>query len=274
MTWWENLLIFSAIGYLFSALMMPFLFKMLRDTGAVRSNYRSEEIPVGAGIFIPFVYCAAVIAMGRFQETKWLIFLFGLTYFGLLGLVDDLLGSRSSTGFKGHFASLMRGRLTTGALKALGGGVGALLISSFSFPHSPWWRILTAALLIALAANTLNLFDLRPGRALKVFFLWFLILISLGWKSGNLSLLAPMVGCALAYAPHDLKAQAMLGDTGSNMLGAALGMASVWILSFPAQLEVVFFLLALHLFTERYSLTAIIERNKFLSFLDRLGRGS
>ncbi|MGB9791176.1 MAG: hypothetical protein ACPLTR_01185 [Thermacetogeniaceae bacterium] len=270
---WGNLLIYVAAGYLFSLVMIPFLFKMLRDAGAVRPNYRSEEIPVGAGMFIPFVYCAVVIAMQRFQESKWLIFLFGLTYFGLLGLVDDLLGSRSSTGFKGHFSSLIRGKLTTGALKALGGGAGAILISLFSFPHKPWWQVLAAALLIALSANTLNLFDLRPGRALKVFFLWFLMLIPVGWKSGYLSLLAPMVGCVLAYAPHDLKARAMLGDTGSNMLGAALGMASVWMLSFSAQLGAVAFLFALHLFTERYSLTAIIERNRFLNFLDRLGRG-
>lgn len=268
---WGNLLFLSIIGYLLSLIMIPFLFQMLRDTGAVRPNYRGEEIPVGAGIFMPFVYCAIVVAMQRL-EIRWLVFLFGITYFGLLGLVDDLLGSRSSTGFKGHFASLMRGKLTTGALKALGGGLGALLISSFASPHSPWWQILTGALLIALAANTLNLFDLRPGRAIKVFFLWFLALIFVGWKSGNFSLLTPMAGCALAYAPHDLKARAMLGDTGSNMLGAALGMVSAWTLSFSAQVGVVVFLLALHLFTERYSLTAIIERNELLRFLDNLGR--
>lgn len=64
----------------------------------------------------------------------------------------------------------------------------------------------------------------------------------------------------------------MLGDTGANLLGAALGMASVWTMTFPAQLAVVAFLMLLHLFTERYSLTMIIEKNRLLRFLDNLGR--
>lgn len=275
MKWLELLFIGGGLGYLFSLVVIPFLFDMLREAGAVRPNYRNDHIPVGTGILFLFVYVVAlllVFIVFRLLKARWLIFLFGLTYFCLLGLIDDLLGSRSSRGIKGHFASLLRGRLTTGALKALGGGVGAILISLLSFQSRGWWEILTGALLIALAANTLNLFDLRPGRAIKIFFLWFLILIPLAWKRDSLFLLAPLAGSVLAYAPHDLKARAMLGDTGSNMLGAALGMAAMWTLSFFAQLGVVIFLLILHLFTERYSLTEIIEKNRFLNSLDNLGR--
>jgi UDP-GlcNAc:undecaprenyl-phosphate GlcNAc-1-phosphate transferase len=39
------------------------------------------------------------------------------------------------------------------------------------------------------------------------------------------------------------------------------------------QLLLVILLLLLHLFTEKYSLTAVIAGNRLLSFIDRLGRG-
>jgi UDP-GlcNAc:undecaprenyl-phosphate GlcNAc-1-phosphate transferase len=71
----------------------------------------------------------------------------------------------------------------------------------------------------------------------------------------------------------DLNAKGMLGDTGANLMGAALGMASVWTMAFSTQLAVVVFLLLLHFFTEKYSLTEIIEKNSFLRYLDNLGRG-
>src|SRR5690606_41705191 len=56
----------------------------------------------------------------------------------------------------------------------------------------PWWEILTAALLIALAANTINLMDLRPGRAIKVFYLWFFILLAVFRSKTPLVLLSPL----------------------------------------------------------------------------------
>jgi UDP-GlcNAc:undecaprenyl-phosphate GlcNAc-1-phosphate transferase len=44
-------------------------------------------------------------------------------------------------------------------------------------------------------------------------------------------------------------------------------------MAFSTQLAVVVFLLLLHFFTEKYSLTEIIEKNSFLRYLDNLGRG-
>ncbi|MDH7576243.1 MAG: hypothetical protein QHH75_00195 [Bacillota bacterium] len=199
-------------------------------------------------------------------------FLLGIVFFGFLGIVDDLLGSRGSRGMRGHFGSLLRGKLTTGALKALGGGIGALLIAVVSLPLRPWWEVLTGAILMALSANTINLFDLRPGRAIKVFFLWFFILFGAAGNRSPLFSLVPLAGGLIAYAPYDFKAKGMLGDTGANLLGISLGMVTVWSFSFSVQLAVLGFLVLLHLFTERYSLSEIIERNRLLRFLDHLGR--
>ena len=271
-----TILIAAGLGFILALIMLSFFLKMLQEAGATRPNYQGESIPVGMGSIFVFVY--AVVA---FLLVHWiaphdvLLYLTGIVFFTMLGLLDDLLGSGESRGLKGHFGALLRGRLTTGALKAIGGGLVALLFAYITLSGHPWWEMLTAALLIALAANTINLVDLRPGRAIKAFYLWFFILLGFlgfGYSQVPILLIAPLVGSLLACAPADLQARAMLGDTGANLMGAALGMSSVLIVTFPAQLAVVVFLLLLHLFTEKYSLTKIIEKNSFLRYLDNLGR--
>src|SRR5207248_10865732 len=132
--------------------------------------------------------------------------------FGRVGLVDDRWGDRSAGGFRGHLRRLaQQGRLTTGLVKLAVGGGAALALglwlagdaappllrvllepsapSTASLPPLPdlaprpppeWFglaQILIAAAVIALSANTLNLFDLRPLRALKLFSLEFLVLL-------------------------------------------------------------------------------------------------
>lgn len=270
-----KILIAGGVGFILTLVTLPFFLKMLQDTGATRPNYRGESIPVGMGLIFVFVYILAAFLLVYWSAgdlALLVLFLMGVMFFATLGLLDDMLGSRESRGLKGHFGALLKGKLTTGALKALGGGAGALLISFISMPGRPWWEILTAALLVALAANTINLVDLRPGRAIKVFYLWFLIILAVFQDKLPLVFIAPLAGGLLVCAPADLKARAMLGDTGANLLGAALGMVSIWTMTFSTQLAVVIFLLLLHLFTEKYSLTKIIERNRFLCFLDNLGR--
>lgn len=260
------------VGFLSAYFFLPFLINLFQNAGTTRPNYRDEEIPVGIGIIFIFIYFVTAIVLFKwYSGTLFMNFLLGIVIFGLLGLVDDLLGNRVSRGLRGHFSFLLRGKLTTGALKALGGSMGALVIAQFSLSGRPWWEIITSAVLMALAANTLNLLDLRPGRAIKFFLVWFIALLSVGWGPGT-HFLFPLVGGLIAYSPYDLKARVMLGDTGANLLGISLGMVTVWNLSFLPQLIVVFFLLCLHLITEKYSLSEIIEKNCFLRFLDRLGR--
>lgn len=268
-----KILISAGLGFLLTLIILPFLLKLLQEAGATRSNYRGESIPVGMGLIFIFIYVLAAFLLVRWTVVNDVVlFLTGIVFFAILGMLDDLLGSGESRGLKGHFGALLHGRLTTGALKAIGGGVMALLLSFLSLSGRPWWEILTAALLIALAANTINLVDLRPGRAIKVFFLWFLVLLGFYYSHVSILFLAPLAGCLLACAPADLNAKAMLGDTGANLMGAALGIASVWTMAFSTQLAVVVFLLLLHLFTEKYSLTKIIEKNSLLRYLDNLGR--
>ena len=246
---WLRIAYLIALGGAFALLVQGMWLGMLRGSGLLVPNFQGKEIPVGMG---PLFLGSAAFAF-------WLGELIG--FLSLSAFLSFL--------FRGHFRNLLRGKLTTGGLKAMGGGFLALLVAT-TLTGEPA-RIFLAALLIALSANTLNLFDLRPGRALKLFWLGVLILVSI--PSSKLFVLMPIVGVSLVYAPLDLRAKAMLGDSGSNCLGCALGYSLAASLSWQWQLAVVVFLFLLNLLSERYSFSAIIEKNPLLRFLDLLGRG-
>jgi hypothetical protein len=161
-----------------------------------------------------------------------------------LGLADDLW-SGPERGFRDH---LRNGR-TTGVLKLVGIPAVGLLAT----------RRISGALLVGLAANVLNQLDTRPGRALKVYL------------AAALPLDAP-VGVAVLLLPYDLREMAMLGDAGSNALGALLGLNSVKRFTGRGQWVAIGALAGLTVLGERMSIGAWIERAPVLSWLDRLGR--
>ena len=168
----------------------------------------------------------------------------------LLGLADDLW-SGDERGFRAH---LRRGR-TTGVLKLVGIPAYALLRT----------RSLSGALLVGLAANALNQLDTRPGRALKAFGLGTLVVS--GAPAGA-------AAGAILLAPYDLREMAMLGDSGSNALGAVLGFRSVERLSRRQRWSAIAALAGLTLLGERRSLGSLIERTPLLRELDGWGRQS
>ena len=64
----------------------------------------------------------------------------------------------------------------------------------------------------------------------------------------------------------------MMGDAGSNVLGISIGIFMAFGYSMNVKIGWLVFLVLIHILTEKYSLTKIIEKNKVLNFLDRLGR--
>jgi hypothetical protein len=161
-----------------------------------------------------------------------------------VGLADDLW-SGPERGFRAH---LRRGP-TTGVLKLIGIPLIGLLAT----------RRVSGALLVGLAANVLNQLDTRPGRALKAYL------------AAALPLDAP-VGIAVLLLPYDLREMAMLGDAGSNALGALLGLNSVKRFTGRGQWVAIGALAGLTVLGERTSIGGWIERTPGLAWLDRLGR--
>jgi hypothetical protein len=172
----------------------------------------------------------------------------GVAPVAALGLVDDLW-SGPERGFGAH----LRGGATTGTLKLVGIPLWAL------------WRThsLSGAVLVALSANVMNQLDTRPGRALKAFLLGSLVV---GADSRG------AVAVAVLLAPYDHREMAMLGDAGSNALGAVLGLSSVTRLSGPRRIAAIGALAALTLLADRRSLGALIESTPGLRAIDSLGR--
>ena len=166
----------------------------------------------------------------------------------LLGLADDLW-SGNERGFRRHLAA---GR-STGVLKLV--GIPLVLLART--------RSVSGALLAALAANFLNQLDTRPGRSLKAYLAASLLLDG---RDG------PAPVRAVLLLPYDLRERVMLGDAGSNALGAVLGLKSVDRLRGPARFAAVAALAGLTVLGEVRSLGALIERTPGLRELDRLGR--
>jgi Glycosyl transferase family 2 len=161
-----------------------------------------------------------------------------------IGLADDLW-SGPERGFRAH----LRARRTTGTLKLVGIPLVGLLAT----------RRASGALLVALAANALNQLDTRPGRALKAYL------------AAATALEAPR-GLAVLLLPYDLRGMTMLGDAGSNALGAMLGLKSVERFTGRGRWVAIGALAGLTLLGERTSLGTLIERTPGLAPLDRLGR--
>jgi len=200
------------------------------------------------------------------------------------GAYDDLAGSGDRRGFRGHLGALRHGEVTTGAVKL--GGIGATGILGAAVAGGSPADVVINAGLIAGGANLLNLFDLRPGRAIKVAAAAGALIVAGGESSKTAALaaqagtvlppravlaLAAPAGAALALLPEDLGERAMLGDCGANALGAMLG-ASAAGLPRPARIALLAGIAGLTAASEKVSFTKVIERTPALRWLDMLGR--
>lgn len=273
-------LIAVVVSFLSVRWTLPMVLQMLTRSGLVRPNFRGQETPVAGGlvlIIVPLFWLAAGAAAGLYEQWQALALVMLLLAFGLLGFIDDALGTREKTGFKGHISALMRGELTTGGFKAVSGGLVALAFAAFAGGLSgrlTIWNLVLNTLVVALSANAMNLFDLRPGRAGKAFLVVALVLIAVCWPPENAAIMLPLLAALAGFLPADLSARTMMGDTGSNPLGAALGAFAVFSLSPFARLIYLAALIFLHVLAEFASLSTLIERSRLLRAIDHWGRSS
>ncbi|HEX6459808.1 MAG TPA: hypothetical protein VF032_12880 [Thermoleophilaceae bacterium] len=260
---------------------VPAAVRGLRRQGFVRENYRGAEVAFPSGVGIVAAALVALVPLALIDELgDSNVFTSdtgrAVTYVlavALLGLLDDLVGSAREglpRGWRGHARATLSGGFSTGALKAVG-SLGAALFVLRGRGASTGEYLLAVALVV-LATNFFNLLDLRPGRSIKA-----LILLGAGLTIGASNVhplwtVGLFAGPVLLVLPFDLRERAMLGDTGSNLLGAVAGIWMVLALSTLGQ-EIALGLIAVAtVYGEFRSLSELIERTPILRQLDSLGR--
>ncbi len=238
-----------------------------------RTNHRGEPVtllegPAVAAGAVAGILAQAVLAAAGSPEPaarrRAAAMVLGGAGAAAFGAYDDLAGSGDRRGFRGHIGALRHGEVTTGAVKL--GGIGATGLATAALTGGSPVDVVINAGLVAGGANLLNLFDLRPGRAIKVA----AVSGALLGAAGQDGVAAPL-GAALALLPEDLGERAMLGDAGANALGAMLG-ASAAGLSRPARIALLTGIAGLTAASEKVSFTKVIARTPALNWLDMLGR--
>jgi UDP-N-acetylmuramyl pentapeptide phosphotransferase/UDP-N-acetylglucosamine-1-phosphate transferase len=280
------------VSVIVAVLVVPPLVRALRDQGFVTKNYRDVPLPFPTGMAIPVAALLALIPLSLIQELADVtVFRAGaypaVTYVlgvALLGLIDDFVGSGlfsaarleraanrdTPRGWRGHGRAILGGGFSTGAAKAAG-SLG-LALFALSGQHRSTEEYLVGAGVLVLATNLFNLLDLRPGRSAKVLILLGAALSLGAWDASGLWTVGLFVGPILVLLPFDLRERGMLGDTGSNAIGAVAGLWLVATLSTTGQAIALAVMAVVTVYGEFRSISALIERTPGLRQLDSLGR--
>ncbi|WP_205698050.1 hypothetical protein [Conexibacter sp. SYSU D00693] len=266
-------------GLVATAALAPALLKGLEAGRHLRTNFRGAALPCPFGLVIVLgllggAALTSLVAVA-FDDPDALpgelAFVLGVAF---LGLVDDQFTGQSR-GMRGHLAAVRRGELSTGALKAAGTLALAVTVVAAGVVAevTTLGRALLAVAVLVLATNLFNLLDLRPGRTLKPFVL-VAVLAACFVDADELGALGLLVGPVLVAGVYDLRERAMLGDTGSNVVGAVAGILLVAAAGGSATaLGVTAGVLALiTLYGELRSINALVESTPVLKHLDSLGR--
>ena len=275
---WIGLPLSIALGLF----VVPAGIRGLRDAGLVRQNYRglSLAFPLGAVLATTSLIALAPLAFLDDRADvnlldadlrRWITYLLGVAF---LGFLDDALGQGASAdtprGWRGHARALREGRLSTGAIKAIGAlALAAYVVSGRGLQAFDY---LADVALLILTTNLFNLLDLRPGRAEKG-----LIVLGAGlclgaWTTEPLQLLGIFAGPVLVGMWFTLRERAMLGDTGSNLIGAIGGVWLLTTLGGDGRLIALAVVAAMTIYGELRSISKAIESIPPLRSLDSLGR--
>jgi UDP-N-acetylmuramyl pentapeptide phosphotransferase/UDP-N-acetylglucosamine-1-phosphate transferase len=269
------------------------LIRSLREHGLVRENYRGAALPFPVGVVLPVAALVALIPLALLQELADVEVFRAAAYpavtyvlgVALLGLLDDFVGSglfgrrarvaagggdTPPRGWRGHARAILSGGFSTGAAKAAG-SLGLALFALSGEGRSATEYLLATGVLV-LATNLFNLLDLRPGRSAKA-----LLLLGAALTIGSLDVdglwtVGLLLGPVLVLLPLDLRERGMLGDTGSNAIGAIAGIWLIATLDTTGQAIALAAMALITAYGEFRSISRLIDRTPGLRHLDSLGR--
>jgi UDP-GlcNAc:undecaprenyl-phosphate/decaprenyl-phosphate GlcNAc-1-phosphate transferase len=275
---WVGLPLSAALA----ALILPAGVRGLREAGHVRENHRGAMLAFPLGALLATTALVALAPLAFLDDRadldlidpelrRWITFIVGVAF---LGFLDDSLGGASGPapprGWRGHARAIASGRLSTGAIKA----VGALALAAYAVSGTGREALeyLADVALLILATNLFNLIDLRPGRAEKGLFLLGAGLCLGAWTAAPLELLGVFLGAVLVGAYFTLRERAMLGDTGSNLVGAIAGVWLLTTLDETGRYVALAVVAGLTLYGEFRSISKAVDSLPPLRWLDSLGR--
>jgi UDP-N-acetylmuramyl pentapeptide phosphotransferase/UDP-N-acetylglucosamine-1-phosphate transferase len=251
--------------------------RALADSRLAQENYKGETLPFPAGVVVvaaALLALAPVAALAELADANVLrpetgaaaVYLLGVAF---LGLLDDALGG-DPRGWRGHGSALLTGGISTGVLKAAGAlGLAAYVLVG---RYDNAGEYVLAVSLLVLTTNLFNLLDLRPGRSAKVFVVLAVLLSAGATTLRPLEALGVFAAPVLVVALHDVRERAMLGDTGSNVLGGLAGFWLLLTLSTLGQAIALAIVIGITIYGEFRSISQLVERNPLLRRLDSLGR--
>jgi hypothetical protein len=271
------------LSFALALLIVPAGVRGMVEAGLVRQNYRGRSLAFPLGALLATAALVALAPLAFLNDRgdldlldpelrRWITYVLGIAF---LGFLDDSLGGIPGVGspprgWRGHARALGEGRLTTGAIKAIGAlALAAYVVSGRGLES---WRYLADVALLILTTNLFNLIDLRPGRAEKALALLGAGLCLGAWTGKPLELMGIFVGPILVGAWFTLRERAMLGDTGSNLVGAVAG---IWLLSTlggDGRLIALGVVVALTAYGELRSISATVASVPLLRSLDSIGR--
>lgn len=249
----------------------------------LRTNFRGTRVSLMGGPALAAGLAAGALVAGPLARSTRIGIAGAVAALagGAAGLNDDLREDpqQRDKGLRGHLGALRDGRVTTGATKIAGIGAAAVVAAALvgadrrrateAAASAAALDLAVDAVLVAGSANLVNLFDLRPGRALKVGILGAALVAA----SGAPAQAAAVVGPVAAALPADLAELDMLGDSGANALGGVVGVGLTQA-SRPVRLATAAAIVCLTLASEKVSFSRVIERTPALSALDSWGRRS
>lgn len=248
-----------------AALMMsrrgtPLLAAVMDGARLVRRRRRDgRAVPTAAGLAPVAAGVAAAAAADDDDRSVRRLYL-PVMAGALAGMVDDA-AEGGPRGWRAHWQSVRDGRPSTGILKAALIGLMAGAAASGGVRRRGAARSILTGASAVLAANALNQLDTGPGRAAGAFVAGYAAVGLMADSTRRDSWLAglPLAAAVLGYWPHDRRGAVMMGDTGANALGAALGWMAGESLSLRRLVVWTATLLAVNGLLDRWSLSRWVE---------------
>lgn len=259
-------------------ILTKYSYSLFKKRDWVGQNYEGKFIvhSFGLQLFLHYIIYILLFVDLHFYIEKFslpfevYVFLFSLLIITVMGWLDDRYGIKQIKGLKGHFrAFFVDHKITSGFVKAIISTSVAIFFTYFFSVHFFEW--IFHVLLMIFSIHIFNLFDVRPGRTIKSFWLFVLILFPFFPKQELLIYIIPFVVSTFVIFPYERKRLTMLGDAGSNVIGYVFGFYLILLAHTLIQFFFLSLFIVLSLLAEKYSFTEYIKKTPWLSKLDNWG---